>query len=235
MNEHYDETSAAHYAAYRPPLHRLILSKVLAEHESYEFGLDVGCGTGHSSVALTRYCQHVVGIEPSDLMLKRASWAANIEYMRGSAESIPVPDRSADIVTLAGSLFYVNISSLVVELKRVCRVNAFIVPYDFRVSLEGILSELQIRPTSNYDPAVNLSGKVEFDEIALSSGRIDLELMPSELAHLILATSPRFQAISKKFSSMAPFDALHRELMTRSVGLFSVEAEIFYSKYRIKG
>ena len=122
MTEHYDETNAVHYAAYRPPLHQLILSRVLDAEDSYEFGLDIGCGTGHSAVALTHYCRHVVGIEPSKPMLERAAQATGVEYIRGSAESIPALDQTADLVTLAGSLSYADISNSPVNS------NAFVVP-----------------------------------------------------------------------------------------------------------
>lgn len=153
---------------------------------------------------------------------------------KSEAGPIPVLDRSVDLVTLAGSLFYVNFASLVVELKRVCRGNAFIIPYDFYVSLEGVLDESQVESTNEYDPTVNLSGITEFVEISVNKDRIDLELTPSELAYLVLATSFRFEAVSRKFDTMAPFAALHRELIARSTGPFSVKAEIFYSKCHLR-
>jgi hypothetical protein len=44
--ERYDSTSARHYAAFRPPLHSLILERVIGPSESFQVGLDIGCGTG---------------------------------------------------------------------------------------------------------------------------------------------------------------------------------------------
>jgi len=49
MAERYDDTSAGHDAAYRPPLHRLILECLIREEESFRVGLDIGCGTGCST------------------------------------------------------------------------------------------------------------------------------------------------------------------------------------------
>lgn len=72
MNEKYDRAIATHYSAYRPPLHDIILEYVLLENEIFSVGLDVGCGTGYSAIALTKYCSQVHGIEPSSSMLQEA-------------------------------------------------------------------------------------------------------------------------------------------------------------------
>ena len=60
----YDETIAIHYAAYRPPLHEIILKKSLNSAGNPRIGLDIGCGTSRSSQALKEYCHYVVGIDP---------------------------------------------------------------------------------------------------------------------------------------------------------------------------
>ena len=69
MSDKYTETVAAHYAAYRPPLHPHILKRVLSNAGTFAVGLDIGCGTGRSSVALTPFCERVFAIDPSDSML----------------------------------------------------------------------------------------------------------------------------------------------------------------------
>ena len=54
-SEHYDSFTAMHYAAYRPPLHEVILDKTI--EGKFDLGLDVGCGTGTSSIALASFLQ----------------------------------------------------------------------------------------------------------------------------------------------------------------------------------
>lgn len=61
MSEEYDEAIAYHYNAYRPPLHEVILSQVLGKDERFQNGLDIGCGTGYSAIALAKYCSQVYG------------------------------------------------------------------------------------------------------------------------------------------------------------------------------
>jgi ubiquinone/menaquinone biosynthesis C-methylase UbiE len=55
MRERYDQVTAGHYAAYRPALHSLILRRVFSDADSFDVGLDGGCGTGHSAIALAAH------------------------------------------------------------------------------------------------------------------------------------------------------------------------------------
>ena len=63
--------------------------------------LDIGCGTGRSSVALAEFCGHVVAIDPSQEMLDAATPHRKITFSQGAGERIPLPNRSIDIVTFA--------------------------------------------------------------------------------------------------------------------------------------
>ncbi|MGB5555068.1 MAG: class I SAM-dependent methyltransferase, partial [Flavobacteriaceae bacterium] len=80
MSNDYDEITANHYLAYRPPLHDIILKKCLKNLERRKKGLDIGSGTGHSALALVEFCDEVIGIEPSLAMRKIALPHIQIQY-----------------------------------------------------------------------------------------------------------------------------------------------------------
>ena len=84
----YNKQVAYHYSAYRPPLHQRILKEVLGG-KRFQSGLDLGCGTGRSAVALKNYCDEVRGVEPSPEMLAHAKPQPGITFLSGSAEQIP--------------------------------------------------------------------------------------------------------------------------------------------------
>jgi SAM-dependent methyltransferase len=88
MTERYDSTAARHYAAFRPPLHGLILDRAIRPNESFQVGLDVGCGTGYSAVALAKYCDRVFGLDPSRSMLDAAQRHPRITYIHGSGDAL---------------------------------------------------------------------------------------------------------------------------------------------------
>lgn len=66
--------------------------------------VDVGAGTGRSTLKLAGYAASVVGVEPEvamiDIAKRRVDEAgvSNVELLRGTREEIPLADASADVV-----------------------------------------------------------------------------------------------------------------------------------------
>jgi ubiquinone/menaquinone biosynthesis C-methylase UbiE len=194
----YDAITALHYSAYRPPLHSVILERALRENKRRKTGLDIGCGTGHSAQELTQFCNHVVGLDPSVSMLSRTRKHERVDYVNSPGEQIPFADRSVDVVTLAGSLNYIERTSLVNELLRICNADAEIVVYDFLVDLTYFEELLGIRlknSSLDYDYRTNLSEHSSFDEIANVEDEISSTASPLEIAHLLLSSKERHYAL----------------------------------------
>ena len=66
--------------------------------------LDIGCGTGRYSAALAAHFDaHVIAVDPSEKMLAEARKKATqgVRYERASAESLPLPDASIDMVFMS--------------------------------------------------------------------------------------------------------------------------------------
>ena len=236
MNEKYDRATAIHYSAYCPPLHDLILKYVLLENEIFSVGLDVGCGTGYSAIALTEYCSQVHGIEPSNSMLLEAIQDKKITYHQGSGEAIPLSNSTVDLVTFAGSLFYAKSLALIQELKRVCRSQAIVVAYDFEVLLDDILVQCDIdleKLLSSYNHQVNFSNNSDFSEIVVDRQQVEFEATASELAHIMLSSSYNYDAFVQKFGSLDTFSILINEL-NKIQKQYDLKANIYFSKYQIK-
>jgi len=235
MTERYDEIAATHYAAYRPPLHKIILNRVLSENDLFATGVDVGCGTGYSAIALADHCTRVYGIDPSPSMLTRATPHERVVYLGGAAEHIPLPDGSVDIVTFAGSLFYADSDESREELRRVSLSAAVVIVYDFEVLLGDVLRRCGIHAPeaeSDYNHRANFSGVSGFTELAVGSERVGVEGTASELAHVLLSDSSRFDQFATKYRASDPFVALTEELRS-AYDRATIEADIYYSKYRI--
>lgn len=235
MTERYDEIAAAHYAAYRPPLHKIILGCVLSEYESFATGVDVGCGTGYSAIALADHCTRVYGIDPSPSMLTRATPHERVVYMGGGAERIPLSDGSVDVVTFAGSIFYADSDETREEIRRVGRRGAVVIVYDFEVLLGDVLQRCGIHAPeaeSDYNHRADFSDVSGFTELAVGSQRVGVEVTASELAHVLLSDSSRFDQLAKKYRAADLFGALTGELRS-AYDRATIEADIYYSKYRI--
>ena len=69
--------------------------------------LDVGSGDGFWTARFATHCAKVTGLEPDERMLELAQTLyhrSNVEYVRGSAESIAYPDRTFDKVVSVSCL-----------------------------------------------------------------------------------------------------------------------------------
>jgi ubiquinone/menaquinone biosynthesis C-methylase UbiE len=106
----YDQTDmAAIYDAgrsYSPRTLELWLQTLSSALGSSHFNqiLDLGCGTGRYSAPLAaRFDASVVGVDPSETMLKvaRRKGGEGVRFVRGSGEDIPLADRAVDLVFIS--------------------------------------------------------------------------------------------------------------------------------------
>lgn len=232
----YNQVVATHYAAYRPAIHSIILSKVLTQEDYFEVGLDVGCGTGYSAIALTKYCHHVYGLEPSQSMLAEVISQERITYLKGHGSAIPLKEGSVNIVTFAGSLFYAKSDALINELKRVCLGNALIVCYDFEVLLDEVMRQYGIvRPSaeSSYDHAVNFSGIHALKEIIVGYDRLTVHVTAAQLTHVLLSDAYRYESFAEQYGTQNPYQSLLDEIESKNQSSY-LTVNTYYAKYTIK-
>jgi len=193
----YNEQVAYHYSAYRPPLHQRILQEVLGGMR-FQCGLDLGCGTGRSTMALKSYCDEVCGVEPSPEMLAHAKPQPGVTFLTGSAEQIPCRPDSFDVITMAGCLFYADRPSTAVEVARVGRSDALVVVYDFEIEVGRLMEKLcpgWVPPSSDYDHAVRFH---EPEFLKVSDARrveADMAFRSLEMVHLLFSDHQRFVAL----------------------------------------
>ncbi len=85
--------------------------------------LDVGCGTGHFTRWLTALGVETTGLDVSDAMLAVAEERGpGIRFLQGTAEALPVGDKSFDVTVLITSLeFVANQERVLAEAARISR------------------------------------------------------------------------------------------------------------------
>lgn len=123
---------AAGYAKSRPRVHPHIIELASPFVGLVERALDVGCGAGLSTRALSPVARECVGLEPAESMLR---WSGEIapeaRFVVGSAERLPFADDSFDLLAAAGSLNYVRLEDFFPEARRVLRTRGQLLVYDF--------------------------------------------------------------------------------------------------------
>lgn len=124
--------AATRYAAFRPRGQAralAMMASVIDEALPVSRALDVGCGTGNSTVALLPYAKAIVGLDPSAAMLVEAPRHPNIEYRRGYAEALPFRGADFDLVTASSAYHWFDHERFLGEVSRVLRPGGWLVLY----------------------------------------------------------------------------------------------------------
>lgn len=101
-------------------------------HERFNLGkkiiVDIGSGSGRSSIELAQYAEKVIGVEPEQSMREIAQKNTveqgldNIVYVDGRAEAIPLEDHSVDLVVALTATMYPPEEVIPVFIKEARRV-----------------------------------------------------------------------------------------------------------------
>ena len=125
---------AGGYATARPYLHPQVFARVrklISLEARVRQALDVGCGTGMSSVALAALARDVVGTDASLPMLRRARRAPHVRYVASSAEALPFRAASFDLVVACGSIDWVDRTRFLPRALELLPPGGWLVALDF--------------------------------------------------------------------------------------------------------
>lgn len=107
------------YARFRPEYPDELSAGLASMAPSRRTAVDVGCGTGQLTVQLAAHFDVVVGVDPSAEQIANASPREGVRYVRGPAERLPLPDRSASLVTAAQSAHWFDLPAFYAEVRRI--------------------------------------------------------------------------------------------------------------------
>lgn len=133
MNFFGSKSAAARYTAGRPYFHPVVVERIksfLPLKEPLSRALDVGCGTGLSTIALKETASEVVGVDASTEMIALAERDSRIKYFVADAEELPFRDAAFDLMTLSQSFHWLDREKFLKEARRVLRAQGWLVVYD---------------------------------------------------------------------------------------------------------
>jgi SAM-dependent methyltransferase len=116
-----DAGVAARYAKVRPFFHAEVAERLreFAGVERFQRVLDVGCGSGQSSIALAAIAGQVTAIDSSPSMLEQAPWRANISYRLGLAEELNFGAGEFDLVSAGSALHWFDQDRFFTQCRKV--------------------------------------------------------------------------------------------------------------------
>ena len=131
---------AATYDAHRPAAPAILpaLLTQLAAAPRPALVVDLGSGTGLSTLLWADVAQQVIGIEPNDEMRAQAERRAarerpdapQVRFNAGTAERTGLPDGCADIVTVSQAFHWMEPTATLAEVARILRHGGVFVAYD---------------------------------------------------------------------------------------------------------
>jgi len=214
----YNSSESDHYSAYRPPLHELILSKVLKGCH-FKTALDVGYGVGTSSMALVPYAKTVIGYDPSQAMIEKATSHPNITYTNRLEE---LPD-SCDLLCFFGSLEYIDTMMLKKYTQRLNKEGRLIC-CDFEVDYASILKIVDITiETTDYNHAKNLINYPDFQGFKEQVVKVESTSFNCNLEQLKSLLGAEFEHLNKPKGLL---DTIRFDRET-----CELKASIYYSMY----
>jgi trans-aconitate 3-methyltransferase len=117
----------SHYSTYRPEYSPKLYKYLLANHKGpLNLALDLGCGHGLVSRALSPHITQIRALDPSPGMLAEARRLSqgfnNIKFVQGNAESLPdIEDGSVDLVVSATAVHWFEHPRWAKEMARMLR------------------------------------------------------------------------------------------------------------------
>jgi ubiquinone/menaquinone biosynthesis C-methylase UbiE len=231
--DEYGQATALHYDAWRPPLHACILATGIASGERFQRGLDLGCGTGHSTHALAKYCSEVVGIDPDEEMVSRAKPRKKVSFSTQLLSSLKGKP-AFDVVTFAGSLHYMDSLQVIDELRPLLHKGATLIAYDFDVRLDNYFHCLGFLPApSDYNHQAGFE-QVEIVSIKCVTRGMSFRASSEQLAHLLLSLRDFREWAKETFQSKTPHASLSLRLSQLCSGEHQLSARTYLTRYAFK-
>nr|BBH85560.1 putative methyltransferase YcgJ [Thermosporothrix sp. COM3] len=142
-------TSTVHAAG--PDLPWLVEAAALTGSERVA---DVATGTGHTALALAPFAHEVVAVDLTESMLEggrhlaRERGITNVEFIRGDAHALPLPENNVDVVTCRyAAHHFIDVSRAAQEWARVLKSGGKLVLLDSIApedeTLDGFLNEIE--------------------------------------------------------------------------------------------
>jgi ubiquinone/menaquinone biosynthesis C-methylase UbiE len=133
MNHWAHTTAAARYALSRPFHQHVVIERIrafLKITRPVRRALDVGCGTGMSTVALKAIADEVVGLDSSPAMLSHARRARGVRYVNSCAETLPFADETFRLITVSSAFHWLDRKRFLAEAARVLEPRGWLVIYN---------------------------------------------------------------------------------------------------------
>jgi Methylase involved in ubiquinone/menaquinone biosynthesis len=130
------------YARFRPEYPAELSAYLATMAPDRVLAVDVGCGSGQLTRQLAGHFDAVVGFDPSQDQIAHSAPQERVSYACAPAEDLPLPSRSASLITAAQAAHWFDLPRFYAEVRRVAEPGAVLALISYGVlRLEGTLGE----------------------------------------------------------------------------------------------
>ncbi|KAK3603291.1 hypothetical protein CHS0354_007620 [Potamilus streckersoni] len=129
------------YALYRPTYPESVYDAILKycyessglREAELELAVDVGCGSGQSTLPLGKYFKKVIGVDISQEQIKHAPQnISNISFQVGQSEDLNfLKNDTVDLITVAQALHWMDLDKFYPEVERTLKPGGVFVAYGY--------------------------------------------------------------------------------------------------------
>jgi SAM-dependent methyltransferase len=148
---------AADYRRFRPTYPPELFAFVAGAAAGRALAWDCGTGSGQAAVALAGHFDRVFATDASAEQVGNAEPHPKVEYAVAPAEACPLPDSSADAVTVAQALHWFDFDRFYAEVKRVLKPGGALAVWTYdlhavNAAVDPVLGRLQAEYVGPYWP-----------------------------------------------------------------------------------
>ncbi|MEZ0333304.1 MAG: class I SAM-dependent methyltransferase [Gemmatimonadales bacterium] len=116
--DHFSAISAD-YATYRPRYPEGLFTALAGAVSRRTLAWDCATGTGQAAVQLARWFDRVVASDASASQVRQGEGCEPVSYIAATAERVPLRAGSADLITVAQALHWIELDQFYAEARRV--------------------------------------------------------------------------------------------------------------------
>ncbi|CAL1546808.1 unnamed protein product [Lymnaea stagnalis] len=134
-----DKIQTQLYAKFRPSYTDDIFKRFIdfyqEEHCDFQLAVDVGCGSGQSTLPLAKHFKQVIGVDVSEQQLANAPRdVQNITFHISPAEELSfIRSSSVDLVTIAQALHWLDLKKFYAEVDRILKPGGSLIAYGYGI------------------------------------------------------------------------------------------------------
>ena len=127
------------YAKFRPVVPNSVVTTILdyCKKSKCEMktALDIGCGSGQSTIALSKHFSSVIGADISETQIAQAPKnISGVSFHVSPAEDLSyVPSGSVDLITVAQALHWMDLDLFYPEVERVLKTRGVLAVYGYAI------------------------------------------------------------------------------------------------------